>query len=412
MFASLLFLVSSAFASNCIRHYTPDQVHSIRLDSGRWKVGVESDGHWAALSCRPELRSEFFDGANAYALDADGEGNAGKTAHFLFYPDVDVPRGVSFEAEAQGLFGADRLEIPLPRTGQIYLNRSRYEQFRTAIRGVDVEIDAEPANPAKVAALKTLDLYTGLFPSRAESMAKQGKVTVVLGRNSTEEFYPKWLWPNGRHNANHLFAVLFSQDGNGVLEHTFHEVGGLFRILDNEYAHGLTWMAAYDQMQKLATSAKAKLLRQCGDLSIAMRQIEEIADPSKSIEYYIENVDTAGGYPMYAWGSAVFWKKINTELEANGFASMYALLDSIHRDGWEGINERRDLDRLKAAYARLAPKPAPFFAERVDQLFRNATLSELLQATKEERRQMGCGSAGDLREFFVSRDLTQVFLAR
>jgi hypothetical protein len=412
VFLSLLGLAASASAhADCTRNYSlPDhsgetKINSIRLVNGAWQVGAESSSdQWTLLSCKPDLLTDFYDPFHQEAQEEQGQAHVGRTASFIFYPSAKVPEGVQFSAEPQDLFGANRIEITLIGTGQVFLDRSAYEQFKTKINGLDVEIDSEPANPAKDSALKTLEIFTRLFPHHSAAMAKSdiGRVQVVLARNSTENFQPESLRANGKHHPQYLWSVLFSQDGSDTLSHSFHEVGGLFRALHNQYSQGQTWMASYDQMEKAAGSPAERLDQRCLNAERAVWSLQDTVkqnggDASHNIETYIEDGGKAG-WSVYAWGSAYYWEKINTRLEELKLPTVYDLIDSTpvaYGDAQLTTNAEsrsKDLDQLIAAYKVLSPKHAKVFERLANRYFRKKSLKQLIHETEREVAQLGCKS--------------------
>ena len=393
--------LGNAIAADCPRSYVlPEpgktKTHQIRLVDQHWQIGVVDSSHeWQALSCSPNLGVSFFDPTNIQAQDEEGTGHVGLSASVLFYPSEKVPEGVRFVTNPQDLFGMDRITIPLPGAGRIYIDKKKYEQFHTVINGVNVEIDSEPTNPAKDAAIKTLTIYTRLFPHRALAMSKHRKTTIALLLNKTEGFQAKPIRPNGLHNPKYLYSVLFSQDGTHVLSHSFHEIGGLFRISKNKYAQGLTWTIAYDLLEKLAESPEEKLKQKCIDLDNVVFSLKATAqngngDFSHSVEYYVDDVFARSGWPMYAWGSAFYWKKINSVLEASKLPTMYKLIDTIHQYGWRSINGSHDLDKLLAAYLRVSPEGYSTFNDLVTRYFRQQNLGQLLSGAVDDQKKLGC----------------------
>jgi hypothetical protein len=405
-------LLSLALASpsraDCPRAYVPGTPHELRLvteaSRNTWELGTESAGEWRALLCGAPLGTAFFDGSNTQALAVDGEAHAGLAASVVFFPSAKIPTGVTFSVNPESLFGADRIEIDLPGQGKAFLDGKRYERLHKKIGPLHVEIDVEPGNPAKDTAILVLDTMTRLLPHAARELSKRGHGTVLLFENQTEKFSAETVWPNGVHDPRYLYSVLFSQDGVGgpgreVLRHSFHEIGGLFRISDPEFAHGLTWMVSYDQMEKLAPSNAERARLRCEGIERVISNLSDTAsqnggDLSHPIEYYLADPFGRNGYPLYAWGSAFYWKKINAELETRKLSSMYKLIDSIHRHGMpEGTTS---LDQLMAAYRRVSRKGSELFDGLATRYFRQETLGQLLSDARAEQSLAGChaGPAG------------------
>ena len=423
-FASFTFLlgliVSTSSHADCTRSYSlPDhsgetKINSIRLVNGTWQVGSESSsghssGQWTPLTCKPDLLADFYDPFHQEAQEEQGQAHVGKTASFIFYPSAKVPEGVQFSAEPQSLFGTDRIEITLIGTGHIFLDRSAYEQFETKINGLDVEIDSEPKNPAKDSALKTLEIFTRLFPCHSAAMAKSdiGRVQVVLARNSAEKFQSEPLRANGQHHPRYLWSVLFSQDGSDTLSHSFHEIGSLFRALHNQYSQGQTWMASYDQMEKAADSPAERLNQRCLNAERAVWSLQDTVkqnsgDASHNIETYIEDGGQSG-WSVYAWGSAYYWEKINTRLEELKLPTVYDLIDSTpvsYGNAHEALSavqvttgiesQPKDLDQLIDAYKKISPKHSQVFERLANRYFRKKNLKQLIGETQREISMLGC----------------------
>jgi hypothetical protein len=401
--------VSTLAHADCTRSYSlpghsgETKMNPIRLVNGAWQVGSESSSdQWTPLSCKPGLLAEFYDPFHQEAQEEQGQAHIGRTASFIFYPSAEVPNGVQFLAEPQGLFGMNRIEIALIGTGQIFLDRSAYEQFKAKINGLDVEIDSEPANPAKDSALETLEIFTRLFPRHSAAMAKSniGKVQIVLARNSTEKFQSEPLRANGQHHPQYLWSVLFSQDGSNTLSHSFHEIGGLFRALHNQYSQGQTWMASYDQMEKAEDSPAERLNQKCLNAERAVWSLQDTVkqnggDGSHNIETYIEDGGQSG-WSVYAWGSAYYWEKINARLEELKLPTVYDLIDSTpvsYGDAQPSVNtesQSKDLDQLVTGYQALSPKDSKIFARLANRYFREKSLKELVTETQREVLQLGC----------------------
>lgn len=402
-------LALSARASNadCDRQYAlPHEaggvaVQQIRLVHGEWEIGFGDLFHpWKPLGCDPALDTDFLDGTNNAALGIEGEAHVGRSASFVFFPSQDVPAGVKFDIRAGDLFGSERRTVVLPRLGRAFLDRRVYAESRVKISGIPTRVIAEPGSPAKAAAERVIGAMARLLPHAAAPIARKGGVTVVLARNTTEDFKPgEIILPNGIHDGRYRYAVLFSQDGVGtfaysVLEHSFHEIGSLFQIPDPYYAKGLSWMVAYDQMLKQAATDEERKAYRCLDLGRVIGNIQdtiasENGDQSGTIELYVD-AQGARGWPMYAWGSAFYWEETNLALEAAGSPDLYAVLDGILENGLPGSSSSaHDLDRLLAAYPPGGSGTA-LFGELVSRYFRGETLGQLLSEAKGERAQLRC----------------------
>lgn len=402
----LSFLVlgaSTSFASDCTRKYsTETKLHQIRLvsDSGRghWEIGTETPAHqWTSLPCQPELDTEFFNGSNSVSQDEHGVGHVGQSASTIYYPVENIPGNIEFVANPQQLFGENRIDVPLRGIGRVFLNRSVYQRSNEMISGIHVEIFSDATNPQKSIAEETLQLMTSLFPHRTEQMRWQDKLTVVLLRNTTEHFQEKTLRSNGMHHPKYLWSILFSEDGTNTRRHSYHEIGGLFRISNDTYAHGLTWMVAYDQMDKRAQTGAEVQQVKCDRLAGLIDDIQStgpgVKDRQHPIEYYLADLEARNGYPMYAWGSGIIWEKINAELDLQGLPNMYQLLDSIHAHVKDPVTDKNDLDQLMSAYHRwINPEKSPVFSSLAKQYFREKSLEQLLNETQSEQKQLGCKS--------------------
>jgi hypothetical protein len=408
----LALLSATAVADEAGRTYLPSRnaksprLHEIRLRDDSWKIGtLDAGGRWTPLPSGADLSKDFFNGANAYTQDIQGVGMAGRSAHAVTFPSESVPAGVSFEANPEDLFTGHMTRLEIPEIGEMYLDSDHYPLAASTFNGLEVELYAELENPSRATALKTVDLFSKLFPVRTAQFRREGPLKIVLLMNKTERFHEDRLeYANGHHFVAARTAVQYTEDGrdedNEIFEHSLHEFGGLFRIPRSEYAHGLTWMISYDQLEKNAPNARLKTLQRCWDLGAEIGSINNVAAPmngpmdgpkdfSHNVEYYLDDPEGRGGYPFYAWGSAVLWKSINRELESRGKPSLYALIDSIHGKGMV-MRPKNDLDRLLATYKRMAPADFPFFREIVERLFRRDTMADLLKEAKAEEEELGC----------------------
>lgn len=373
-------------------------VHEARLISGEWVLGtIDEQGQWSPLAFRAKFHSRFFDFTNAKELDEDGESHVGKSASLVLNPvPSTVPDGVIFQINPQDLFGEHRLEVDLGGKGKVFFDNRVYAQQRNAFNDLVAEITAEPSNPAIDSAVKTLSVFTQFFPHRAKEMANKGHATVVLILNRTEKFMDTpFPGANGWHDEEMLSVFQISEDGENVLLHSLHEVGGLFRILKNKYAHGFTWGLAFDQGEALSESPEKRSERQLNFLNRLISSIdktakrEDVEDFSHNIEYYIDVDDPyfQGGYLMYAHGSGIVWKWINTALTEQGLPNVYDLINDIHHQGLDGL-EGNELDKLISAYNRINPARSTVFAELVNRYFRTFDLGMLKEEAIERKKQL------------------------
>lgn len=379
--------------NNCPRAYEGDlKNYEIRKRHNSWNIGIKKLNSWTPLKCSPGLNPNFLSATNNQILHTDGQAYTGKSASFIFYPSIGVPQKTIFNVNSENLFGDNKLEINLSRTGKILLNEKTYQKFKLLVNGIRVIIFSEPNNPSKESAVHALKVLSDLFPKRTQAIIAEGEIQIILARNSTEEFQPAPIRPNGKHDYNSRFVVLFSQNGLEADEHIFHEIGGLFRIPRNSYAHGLTWMIAFDQMEKRADSPALKLNRQCLGLKKVISNLVKSAgeDFSHPIEFYMMDVFRRKGWPIYSWGSAFYWKKINTILTEKEIPNIYNLLNYLHKNGSQ--DNARDLDQLLFTYKRMNPSGFKTFEKLTTKYFRESSLKELLIEARKEETGLGCNS--------------------
>lgn len=147
-------------------------------------------------------------------------------------------------------------------------------------------------------------------------------------------------------------------------------------------------MVAYDQMEKPNNS----LSRQCLELGRVISNLKNTAGSNftHSIEFYIEDVHARQGWPLYAWGSAFYWKKINRILVEKKMTNLYDLLDSMQNK--KISNEVNDLDQLLLAYKKINPNSFKVFKVLALKYFRQNNLWQLLEEALGEEVKLGCDS--------------------
>ncbi|MGZ3699032.1 MAG: hypothetical protein ACXWP5_12965 [Bdellovibrionota bacterium] len=380
----------------CTRTYAP--THEIRLVGNIWQIGqLDGSNQWAPLSCNPNLNPGFLGAVDGNTLDVQGEGHLGEGAAFVIHPTEEVPASTHFTINPMGLFGDNRIEIDLADRGWVFLDRTKFQQKRFEVSGLNLEIDSEPANTEIQVALDTLGTLTSLFPVRKTQITEHGGARLILAMNEAEKFQEQPIRPNGfYHQGSPYYAVLFSQDGKGARLHAMHELGGLFRIFGSVYAQGLTWMVAFDQIEKLAPTPENKLEQKCGDLETVISNIDDtavqngVSDYSHSMEFYMADPIATGGWGIFAWTTGVYWKKINAALDAQGIPDMYSLINSIHEHVLEPSEKASDLDDLISAYARMSPSAAPQFSQLALSTFRQKSLGQHKQEALAEKAGLGC----------------------
>jgi hypothetical protein len=161
---SLLLGAMPSQSASCARTYAPS--NEIRLVNGAWQIGVNDVAQtWTALSCDPGLAPGFLgSGPDGKTLDTEGEGHVGRGSAFAIYPSLQVPAGTQFTVNPMNLFGANQIKIDLADRGWVFLDKSKYQQARSVIANVPVEIDSEPSNPEVQTALETFGTLAELFP--------------------------------------------------------------------------------------------------------------------------------------------------------------------------------------------------------------------------------------------------------
>lgn len=93
---------------------------------------------------------------------------------------------------------------------------------------------------------------------------------------------------------------------------------------------------------------------------------------------------------MYAWGSAVYWKKINSQLDVQHLSDIYDVINWTHHYGWSAIVAKNDLDRVLEVYEKLDPLNYEYFRGLVTKYFRNETLVQLTTEALARQREIGC----------------------